>query len=393
MILRIFLLTLILILSPKLCELCAVDVIMKNTSTEDIDFSNCKLEWYLDCQDKEKKIMPIYGEPIDLSRIKALETIELKGEYFQTGFEDSIFDRLTVYISKNNKILAETTKKLINTNKKGPIKLLALEVALYEHNDKPELDIYITNALFESELFEPELNSDSYRGNEYDRFFYFRDPDDKRLYFLMSHLDATYREAGGSEIESERKFLEENTKIRDLSKVNFKNKKIYDYKNEPLNVEGALYVLDGFGILRIMREDYIPAEFLTKKGKESEYFKKITPEDGPDYYTFTGGKRLFHSMLAASKAIACGGEIWVKDGIVTKIDNSSGHYAPSYWQLYLALDYLGLMGVLSKKTEVGFYNEKGKMEYLPYFEYTARGSDMSPMPNYPIKNESKAWKE
>lgn len=57
----------------------------------------------------------------------------------------------------------------------------------------------------------------------------------------------------------------------------------------------------------------------------------------------------FHSSFFSGRPVASAGHIIIKDGLVTQIDNSSGHYKPTAEHLINAVENLRLQGVINTK--------------------------------------------
>ena len=55
--------------------------------------------------------------------------------------------------------------------------------------------------------------------------------------------------------------------------------------------------------------------------------------------------RIFHSSMNAGAPVIAAGEIMIKDGALIKITTGSGHYQPSLFNVYRALEYFSLHGI------------------------------------------------
>lgn len=54
---------------------------------------------------------------------------------------------------------------------------------------------------------------------------------------------------------------------------------------------------------------------------------------------------IHHSSLSGGEAVLGVGEMWIEDGCITKIDNSSGHYRPKICQLMNVLEFFKHRGI------------------------------------------------
>lgn len=114
-------------------------------------------------------------------------------------------------------------------------------------------------------------------------------------------------------------------KMRDKFKVHYRDGKLYNSFGAPINtVEGyGSYIVDMNGDL-----------YLTLNPRVS---------------------RFHHSSFMAGEDVLSAGQIEVKNGKVTVIDRSSGHYKPTEYQAYQGLYFMLKNGIDLSKAEVDFY--------------------------------------
>jgi hypothetical protein len=64
------------------------------------------------------------------------------------------------------------------------------------------------------------------------------------------------------------------------------------------------------------------------------------------------GYKMLHSSMNAGAPVVAAGELEIKDGILISITTHSGHYMPSIFNIYRALEYFSLHDVDIKQTQV-----------------------------------------
>ena len=64
-----------------------------------------------------------------------------------------------------------------------------------------------------------------------------------------------------------------------------------------------------------------------------------------------------HSTPRAGNPVLCAGNIKTEDGVITEIDNSSGHYSPSTESLIFSICWLFELGILNEQCYVKIHNE------------------------------------
>lgn len=130
---------------------------------------------------------------------------------------------------------------------------------------------------------------------------------------------------------------ERNTNdIKENAKTYFQDGKIYYAKTNELVSDGIelLYVICKHGKLHIPTVNNINHSYVVK-GKF-----------GDELYGF-------------GKAVACAGHLHIKDGKITQINNSSGHYNPNKDQLIIATKYLADCGVLDNNLNLNGFGLNG----------------------------------
>lgn len=68
---------------------------------------------------------------------------------------------------------------------------------------------------------------------------------------------------------------------------------------------------------------------------------------------------LRHSSIRAGQPVLCAGEITIKEGKITQIDNGSGHYKPSWSNLMMSCLYLKNKGILNEDCIIHTINHDG----------------------------------
>ena len=101
--------------------------------------------------------------------------------------------------------------------------------------------------------------------------------------------------------------------------------------------------------------------------KDNQYVYIISPKGGlyiinvndRDKEQFKAKDLLFyhHSTPRAGNPVLCAGNIKIEDGVITEIDNSSGHYSPSTESLIFSICWLFEQGILNEQCFVKIYNE------------------------------------
>jgi ankyrin repeat protein len=72
------------------------------------------------------------------------------------------------------------------------------------------------------------------------------------------------------------------------------------------------------------------------------------------------------SLYGFGKPVACGGSIKLQDGLITEIDNGSGHYAPGRDQLLIVCKYFKDLGILDKNVIIKSFhgNDGGQDKFV-----------------------------
>ena len=123
--------------------------------------------------------------------------------------------------------------------------------------------------------------------------------------------------------------------LKELTRVKIHNKKLY--MND---AESTLFDTDK---LKAQNKSFYATWVLNKKGELfagafcHAYFLKSKP--GSPNYGYT-------------KPVAGAGDIIVKDGEITYIDNRSGHYMPDTNQFLVSLNYLDSLGLINKTCNI-----------------------------------------
>jgi len=104
-------------------------------------------------------------------------------------------------------------------------------------------------------------------------------------------------------------FFTKLDRLKYLVKVNSADGKLYNIRDELFDTGGStiIYAMDGYGMLFAGSLDA------------------------------TGQQRYNHSSFLAGKQVICAGSIMVANGVLTMIDNSSGHYKPTRENLWDAI--------------------------------------------------------
>lgn len=132
--------------------------------------------------------------------------------------------------------------------------------------------------------------------------------------------------------------------IKSNSKTTIFNHKIYSESTKELldislapnlTTSGMHYVVDKKGNLFVNHKGYSLCHSYFLKGKEGH-----TKLDGEI------------SLFGYGKPVACGGHMIIKDGIITKITNNSGHYMPNSDQLKIVCKHFYDLGILSKDVRI-----------------------------------------
>ena len=131
--------------------------------------------------------------------------------------------------------------------------------------------------------------------------------------------------------------------IKERCKISVKDQKLYNKgSDELLNyTDGALYVVDKHGTLFVAP----PTEF---RNVNHSFFLK-----GTDGKTKLGDI----SLYGYGKPVACGGHLKVKDGVITEINNRSGHYTPDANQLLLVFKHFLDLGVVAEGVKIVSHNQ------------------------------------
>ncbi len=104
-----------------------------------------------------------------------------------------------------------------------------------------------------------------------------------------------------------------------------------------------------------------------KKLKNGEYLYALSPKGGfyiinrddQEKEQFKEKDLLFHhhSTPRAGNPVLCAGNIKIEDGVITEIDNSSGHYSPSIESLVFSICWLFEQGILNEQCFIKMHNE------------------------------------
>lgn len=86
---------------------------------------------------------------------------------------------------------------------------------------------------------------------------------------------------------------------------------------------------------------YSSVAFVWSKDNENQFITH--PHEAGKYH---------HSSLTSGRSVRCAGMWIVKDGIVTHISNSSGHYRPSSLSFYLLIKFLQNKNLINENTKV-----------------------------------------
>ncbi|MEP1354049.1 MAG: hypothetical protein ABJX32_04070 [Tateyamaria sp.] len=127
------------------------------------------------------------------------------------------------------------------------------------------------------------------------------------------------------------------------------------------NTQQLMSVDPDTGEITISDEEYFILRQMNEDGTPSDNFESIPPTrdarlDARRRAKESGGKlrmeNLHHSSVAQGKEVASAGHIDTKDGKVTRIDNSSGHYRPAFEHLLQVVEHLLKTGAMLDTTIV-----------------------------------------
>lgn len=171
---------------------------------------------------------------------------------------------------------------------------------------------------------------------------------DIRKDFIKYGIDYTaryYSKTGDDELnfiikstfyQSEERHSLNYPNIKEKTKTSFKDGKIYDANGEILkdSTEGLLYVISKTGKL------YVEP---VKSGSHHTYFLK--GKQGQELYGF-------------GKPVACGGALTIKNGKITELCGTTGHYTPSPEQIKIAVHYLAKQDVFAQNPVITWYDSE-----------------------------------
>lgn len=83
----------------------------------------------------------------------------------------------------------------------------------------------------------------------------------------------------------------------------------------------------------------------------SGYYRYIVSPKG-GLYIFDADPSLFHNSIRGSQPVQCAGSLYLNNGFITRIDNSSGHYRPSRSQFMRTLGGLYAARFIDEGTKV-----------------------------------------
>lgn len=88
----------------------------------------------------------------------------------------------------------------------------------------------------------------------------------------------------------------------------------------------------------------------TEKIPNGQYRYIVSPKGG--VYIFDADPSLFHNSIRGSQPVQSAGSLYLDNGFITRIDNSSGHYRPSRTQFMRALGGLYAAKFIDEGTKV-----------------------------------------
>jgi hypothetical protein len=123
-----------------------------------------------------------------------------------------------------------------------------------------------------------------------------------------------------------------------------------------------------------------------EKLQADQWIYAVSKEDEPKFFSvndqdpkvmqMTGNVGLNHSSILKGRPVLCAGTLIVEDGDLIWLTNNSGHYQPSWRQLYDLAEYLDGKGVITAKTRLLFtdpakakYKKGGKEVQLSLDDY------------------------
>ncbi|HRE32724.1 MAG TPA: hypothetical protein PLD88_12170, partial [Candidatus Berkiella sp.] len=86
------------------------------------------------------------------------------------------------------------------------------------------------------------------------------------------------------------------------------------------------------------------------------YYRYIVSPKGGLYIFDANDGTLFHNSIRASQPVQCAGALYIDNGFITYINNSSGHYRPTRAQFMRTLGGLYAAGYIDESTGVSSFN-------------------------------------